>query len=100
MCCLWITKKLLTIYQAYNEFIKLMGAQWLEKNLTLVIDHIVTLAANPRTTHTHIDAVYARKCIVFIMATSVQGMLGEKAQVNAAKELAKVITREMEMMSE
>ena len=76
-----------------------MGPQWLEKNLSLVVDHVVTLAANPRTTHTHIDAVYARKCIVFIMSTSVQGMLGEKAQVNAAKELSKVITREMELMS-
>ncbi|XP_067939352.1 HEAT repeat-containing protein 5B-like isoform X2 [Watersipora subatra] len=86
------------ITHAYNEFIKLMGAQWLEKNLPFVVDHVVTLAANPRTTHTHIDAVYARKCIVFIIASSVQGMLGEKAQVNAAEELSKVIAREMQLM--
>lgn len=68
--------------------------------MSLFIQHMVTLAANPRTTQTHIDAVYARKCIIFIMSTSVQGMLGEKAQVNAAKELAKVIIKEMERMSE
>jgi len=90
---------MILVSQAYNEFIKLMGAQWLERNMTLVLEHIVTLAANPRTTQTHIDAVYARKCIIFIMATSVQGMLGEKAQVNAAKELSKVIGKQMGVMS-
>ena len=77
-----------------------MGAQWLERNMALFVKHMVTLAANPRSSQTHIDAVYARKCIVFIMSSSVQGMLGEKAQVNAAKELAKVIAKEMEVMSE
>jgi len=60
------------IPQAYVEFIRLMGPQWLEKNMALFIDHIVSLAGNPKATPTHIDAVYARKCIVFIMATVIQ----------------------------
>ena len=40
------------------------------------------------------------RCIVFIMSQTVQGMLGEKAQVNAAKELTRIINREMATMSE
>lgn len=76
-----------------------MGAQWLEKNLGLFLDHILSLASNPRSTQTHIDAVYSRRCIVFVMSQTVQGMLGEKAQVNAAKELTKIINREMDIMS-
>ena len=76
-----------------------MGAQWLEKNMSLFLDHVVSLAANARATQTHIDAVYTRKCVVYIMVSTVQGMLGEKAQVNAAKELARIINREMDLMS-
>ena len=68
-----------------------MGHQWLEKNRGLFLEYIVSLG---------IDAVYTRRCIVYIMSQTVQGMLGEKAQVNAAKELIRIINREMDIMSE
>lgn len=70
-----------------------LGTSWIEQNLSLFINHILELAGNPRASTSHVDAVYSRKCITFILRSVIGSRLGEKAQFAAAKELANIITR-------
>ena len=86
---------LFVLLQAYVEFIKCMGGLWLERNIETFLDHVLELVSNPRATPTHVDAVYARKCVSFIMRSVIGGLLGEKAQIAAAKEICKIIIKQM-----
>lgn len=81
------------VTHSYVELAVLLGTTWIEQNLTLFINHVLELAANPRSSTTHVDAVYSRKCITFILRSVIGSRLGEKAQFAAAKELATIITR-------
>ena len=65
--------------------VKCLGGLWLERNLFVFVHHILELVANPKATPTHVDAVYSRKCVIFIMHATVGRMLGEKAQVTGRK---------------
>ena len=75
-----------------------MGSLWLEQHMPEILNHVLGLVANPKTAQTHVDAVYARKCVQFIMRSLIGGMLGEKAQIAAAKELCQIIIRQMAIM--
>ncbi|PVD26321.1 hypothetical protein C0Q70_13992 [Pomacea canaliculata] len=88
------------ITHAYVEFIRCMGGLWLERNISIFLNHVLDLVANPRATPTHVDAVYARKCILFIMQSVIGGMLGEKAQIAAAKEICQIIIKQMNTVGE
>ena len=83
------------VLQAYVELIKCMGGLWLERNISVFLTHVLELVASPRATPSHVDAVYARKCVQFIMRSVIGGMLGEKAQIAAAKEICQVIIKQM-----
>lgn len=72
-----------------------MGGLWLERNISTFLNHILDLVANPRATPTHVDAVYARKCVSFVMRSVIGGLLGEKAQIAAAKEICQIIVKQM-----
>ncbi|XP_013379521.1 HEAT repeat-containing protein 5B-like isoform X2 [Lingula anatina] len=87
------------VTHAYVQFVRCMGGTWLEKNIVVFLDHIFNLVANPKATVTHVDAVYARKCVQFILRTVIGSLLGEKAQIAAAKEIAQVITKQMNLLS-
>ncbi|XP_070179925.1 HEAT repeat-containing protein 5B-like isoform X2 [Littorina saxatilis] len=88
------------ITHAYVELMKCMGGAWLERNISIFLNHVLDLVANPRATHTHVDAVYARKCVLFIMRSVIGGMLGEKAQIAAAKEICQIIIKQMNTVGE
>lgn len=83
------------VTQAYVVFFHEMGTKWVSKYLAGVIIHILELAASQKATATHIDAVYSRKCVSFILHSVFHGMLPERSQVHAVKELCKVITKQM-----
>ncbi|XP_014275349.1 HEAT repeat-containing protein 5B isoform X4 [Halyomorpha halys] len=83
------------VTHAYVVFLQTMGGDWLERNLSAVLNHILELVANPKAASSHVDAVYSRKCISFILRSSLGRMLGERAQVSAAKEVATIITSQM-----
>ncbi|GFO34553.1 heat repeat-containing protein 5b, partial [Plakobranchus ocellatus] len=88
------------ITHAYVELIKCMGGLWLERNICVFLTHVLELVASPRATPSHVDAVYARKCVQFIMRSVIGGMLGEKAQIAAAKEICQVIIKQMNTVGE
>lgn len=81
------------VTHTYVELTLVLGTSWIEQNLSLFINHVLELAGNPRSSTTHVDAVYSRKCITFILRSVIGSRLGEKAQFTAAKELATIITR-------
>ncbi len=84
--------------QAYIVFVKTLGSVWLERNLSIFLSHVFELVSNPKSTQTHVDAVYSRRCVTFILRSTLGGMLGEKAQVSACKELCHVITKQMNLV--
>lgn len=57
--------------------------------------HILYLVANPKAASSHVDAVYSRKCINFILRGIFGKMFGEKAQITACKQIAQIIAKEM-----
>ena len=72
-----------------------MGPQWLEKNLEIFVNHVLELVANPKAATTHVDAVYSRKCVNFILRRTVGRLLGEKAQFSALKVLSSIVLKQM-----
>ena len=78
---------------AYVELANLLGSQWLERNLPLYLTHVLCLVNNTKAVSTHLDAVYSRKCVQFILRSVIGGMLNEKVQLQAARELVIIIDK-------
>ncbi|XP_044256431.1 HEAT repeat-containing protein 5B isoform X4 [Tribolium madens] len=83
------------VTHAYVIFVQILGSVWLERNIKAFLSHILYLVANPKAASSHVDAVYSRKCINFILRSVLGKMLGEKAQTSACKEIAQIIVKEM-----
>ena len=87
-------------FQAYVVFFREMGVKWVTKYLAGVIIHILDLASSQKSNYTHIDAVYARKCVSFILNSVLSAMLPEISQIRAVKELCKIINKQMNIIHE
>ncbi|CAH0562547.1 unnamed protein product [Brassicogethes aeneus] len=83
------------VTHAYVTFVQILGSVWLERNMKTFLSHILYLVANPKAASSHVDAVYSRKCINFILRSILGKMLGEKAQTSSCKEVAQIIVKEM-----
>ncbi|XP_032821133.2 HEAT repeat-containing protein 5B isoform X4 [Petromyzon marinus] len=86
------------VTQAYVVFVSTMGGPWLERSFPTFLMHILGLVANPRATQNHVEAVYSRRCVSFILRSTVGSLLGEKAQVAAAKDICQAITKQMKAL--
>ncbi|XP_038071477.1 HEAT repeat-containing protein 5B-like [Patiria miniata] len=85
---------------AYVVLVRTLGGLWLERNLQLFLERVFDIVANPRSTPTHVDAVYLRRCVTFILRSTLGDMLGEKAQVSCCKQLCGIITNYMNSVAE
>lgn len=74
-------------------FLTEMGGGWVERHLPTMTQHILSLLSHPKTTSTHIDAVYSRKCVGFILRSVFGQLLGESAQFIAAKYLCQIVVQ-------
>uniref|UniRef100_A0A8B9KZP6 HEAT repeat-containing protein 5B n=1 Tax=Astyanax mexicanus TaxID=7994 RepID=A0A8B9KZP6_ASTMX len=83
------------VTQAYVVFVTTLGGQWLERNFATFLSHVLELVAHPRATQTHVEAVYSRRCVSFALRATLGGLLGEKAQIAAAKEICQAINKQM-----
>ncbi|KAH8419160.1 hypothetical protein KR222_006942, partial [Zaprionus bogoriensis] len=83
------------VTHAYVVFVQFMGSVWLERQLGTFLAHVLDLVANPKAACSHVDAVYSRKCINFILRSTIGKMLGEKAQSAACKELIHLVAKQM-----
>ncbi|XP_039561112.1 HEAT repeat-containing protein 5A isoform X3 [Passer montanus] len=81
------------VTQAYVVFVSTLGAQWLERNFSAFLSHILDLVSqsHPKAVQSPMDAVGCRRCVSFILRATVGGLLGEKAQIAAAKEICQAI---------
>jgi hypothetical protein len=106
--------------QAYVSFARQLGAVWLERNMFTFIRHLLCdIAAVPgraanaaaSTTqsvqqHTlplsgaHLEAVYIRRCVMFVLDMTIGRMLSEKAQTDACKEYGMVVAECMNAIGE
>uniref|UniRef100_A0A8C2PKS4 HEAT repeat containing 5A n=1 Tax=Capra hircus TaxID=9925 RepID=A0A8C2PKS4_CAPHI len=88
------------VTQAYVVFISTLGGAWLEKNFAAFLSHILSLVSqsHPKATQTQIDAVCSRRCVSFILRVTVGGLLGEKAQIAAAKDICQAIWKLKKVM--
>ncbi|XP_049845033.1 HEAT repeat-containing protein 5B isoform X1 [Schistocerca gregaria] len=86
------------VTHAYVVFVQTMGSVWLERNLPTLLAHILDLVANPKAASSHVDAVYSRKCINFILRSLLGKMLGEKSQASACKDLVHIVVKQMNSM--
>ncbi|XP_054977873.1 HEAT repeat-containing protein 5B [Sorex araneus] len=83
------------VTQAYVVFVTALGGQWLERSFAAFLSHVLDLVSHPRATQTHVEAVYSRRCVSFILRATVGSLLGEKAQIAAAKEICQAIGKQM-----
>ncbi|NXO93278.1 HTR5A protein, partial [Certhia brachydactyla] len=81
------------VTQAYVVFVSTLGAQWLERNFSAFLSHILDLVSqsHPKAIQNPMDAIGCRRCVSFILRATVGGLLGEKAQIAAAKEICQAI---------
>eukprot|EP00062_Callorhinchus_milii_P000008 gi/632933650/ref/XP_007887784.1/ PREDICTED: HEAT repeat-containing protein 5B isoform X2 [Callorhinchus milii] len=83
------------VTQAYVVFVTTLGGQWLERNFATFLTHVLELISHPRATQSHVEAVYSRRCVSFILRATVGSLMGEKAQIAAAKEICQAIAKQM-----
>ncbi|MCL4124784.1 UNVERIFIED_CONTAM: hypothetical protein GTU68_043849 [Idotea baltica] len=83
------------ITQAYVVFVQELGSVWLERHLSVLLNHLTELVSSPKATASHVEAVYSRKCVTFILRATVGRMLGEKSQAAASKEVTHLIIKQM-----
>ncbi|XP_045484531.1 HEAT repeat-containing protein 5B isoform X1 [Pieris rapae] len=83
------------VTHAYVIFVQNMGGVWLERNMSTFLAHVLDLVANPKAASSHVDAVYSRKCINYILRNTLGKMLGEKAQASACKEIIQIVAKQM-----
>ncbi|XP_042908893.1 HEAT repeat-containing protein 5B [Parasteatoda tepidariorum] len=81
------------VTHAYVVFIQKLGGVWLENNLNVMLTHLLELVTNPKAIPTHVDAVYSRKCVNFVLQSVLGRMLCEKAQASACKELVRMVLK-------
>uniref|UniRef100_A0A4W5JB35 Uncharacterized protein n=1 Tax=Hucho hucho TaxID=62062 RepID=A0A4W5JB35_9TELE len=61
----------------------------------MFLSHVLDLVSHPRATQTHVEAVYSRRCVSFMLRSTLGGLLGEKAQIAAGKDLCQAISKQM-----
>ncbi|XP_078133588.1 HEAT repeat-containing protein 5A isoform X2 [Sander vitreus] len=75
------------VTQACVVFVSTLGSSWLEGNFPAFLSLLMELASHGRATQTPGDAAVTRRCVSFILRSTLGSLLGEKAQTNAAKQL-------------
>uniref|UniRef100_A0A7M4E4K2 HEAT repeat-containing protein 5A n=1 Tax=Crocodylus porosus TaxID=8502 RepID=A0A7M4E4K2_CROPO len=81
------------VTQTYVVFVSTLRGQWLETNFSAFLSHVLDLVsqAHPKVYQTQMDAICCRRCVSFILRATIGGLLGEKAQIAAAKEICQAI---------
>lgn len=82
------------VTQSCVVFVSTLGGQWLERNFSTLLEHILELVSHPKATQTQMDAICCRRCISFILRATVGALLGEKAQITAAKEICQAVGKQ------
>lgn len=74
--------------QACVVFVSTLGGSWLEANFPVFLSLLMELVSHSKARQTPWDASVMRCCVSFILRSTLGSLLGEKAQINAAKQLS------------
>ncbi|XP_061750827.1 HEAT repeat-containing protein 5A isoform X2 [Nerophis ophidion] len=80
------------VTQACVVLVSTLGGAWLEANLSHFLSLLLGLLSNVKATPTASDAAALRRCISFILRSTVGSLLGEKAQSNVAAHLCSIVS--------
>lgn len=69
-------------------FVCSLGGSWLEGNFLDFLSLLLELPSNSRATQTPADAALTRRCLAFILRSTLTALPGEKAQTGAATQLS------------
>ncbi|KAM6968415.1 LOW QUALITY PROTEIN: HEAT repeat-containing protein 5A [Tautogolabrus adspersus] len=86
------------VTQACVVFVSTLGGSWLEANFPAFLSLLMELASHGRATQTPGDAVMTRRCVSFILRSTLGSLLGEKAQTNAAQQLCLAVASQKKAM--
>lgn len=75
-------------------FISILGGVWLEAHFCSLLSLLMEWASRTRATQYPADALSCRCCVSFILRATLGTLLGEKAQIAAAKEICQVISKQ------
>ncbi|KAG8449620.1 hypothetical protein GDO86_016308 [Hymenochirus boettgeri] len=81
--------------QAYIVFIRILGGSSLARNVPVLLSHILELVSNPKAIQNPTDAACTQCCISYILRATLGELLGEKAQLEAAREICELIRKLM-----
>ncbi|XP_031697686.1 HEAT repeat-containing protein 5A-like [Anarrhichthys ocellatus] len=88
------------VTQSCVFFVSLLGSSWLEVNFPVLLSLLMELASHLRATQTAGDAAVTRRCVSFILRSTVSSLLGEKAQTNAAKHICSAVATQQQAVGE
>uniref|UniRef100_A0A158R4G2 HEAT repeat-containing protein 5B n=1 Tax=Syphacia muris TaxID=451379 RepID=A0A158R4G2_9BILA len=78
---------------AYIEFIRRLGPAWLERNMNLVLKHLIELVVKfgslsyTNNLSQSAEVIFMRRCIGFILRSTVGTMLSEQVQIAVCKQI-------------
>ncbi|XP_077117159.1 HEAT repeat-containing protein 5A isoform X2 [Ranitomeya variabilis] len=81
--------------QAYVIFISTLGGHWLSRNVPVLVAHLLDIVSHQKTTPTAVEAACTRRCVSYILRATLGELLGEKAQLEAAREMCEIIKKLM-----
>ena len=81
---------------AYIEFIRLLGSSSLDKYLPTYISCVLELIKSCKAFNTEIEIVTLRKCVNYILRSTIGSLLNESSQIRAAKEIIFMIKKYIE----
>uniref|UniRef100_A0A8C5QNR6 HEAT repeat-containing protein 5A n=1 Tax=Leptobrachium leishanense TaxID=445787 RepID=A0A8C5QNR6_9ANUR len=81
--------------QAYIVFVSTLGGQWLARNVSVLLSHVLDLVSHPKAMSNSAEASSIRRCTSYILRATLGELLGEKAQLAAAREICDVIQKVM-----
>ncbi|XP_057200170.1 HEAT repeat-containing protein 5A isoform X1 [Triplophysa rosa] len=82
------------ITQTCVVFVSILGGTWLETHFSSFLALLMEWVSHSRATQCPADAVSSRRCVSFILRATLGTLLGEKAQIAAAKEICQTISKQ------
>uniref|UniRef100_A0A8C1CQR8 HEAT repeat-containing protein 5A n=1 Tax=Cyprinus carpio carpio TaxID=630221 RepID=A0A8C1CQR8_CYPCA len=82
------------ITQTCVVFVSILGGAWLEMHFSCLLSLLMEWVSHARATQYPADAVSCRCCVSFILRATLGSLLGEKAQIAAAKEICQLIDKQ------
>ncbi|XP_058470663.1 HEAT repeat-containing protein 5A isoform X2 [Solea solea] len=79
------------VTQACVALVSALGSSWLELNFPAFLSLLMELASHSRATQTPGDAAVTRRCVSFVLRSTLGSLLGEKAQINAVTQLCAAV---------